>query len=261
MSSVVIFSAKFEGGKRLVAEWNKGAAYTLSTYQGDIREAIRPYTDRETAIAAAKRKVRTLIKGGAVEILEFPESFTGTVYEGETLTLEHDGFVITAKIWADDDTTPPWEREEGHGPVADWSSSAKAPGQLVLSDDNPSGLRGRTKRRFYDFQEACRIALRDGWDSKPYNTDGRETKRQQAAKAARADYERLRKWCSDQWQYVGVALQVSRADIDLTGDYAAALWGIESDCPEYLTQVANELIGEALDTARDKLQSICCKAA
>lgn len=228
----------------------------------------------------------------------FTDKFSG--YAGESISCEVDGFTCTATLHGDDDTTPPWEREDGHGPVSDWTRRGKAPGELVLCDDNPTGLRGNTQRRFYDFAGTCKIALRDHWGVSPYRLDiehgsnglkqanaqwfqGREllsfrsdwcddinaaiqqvyaahratmTPRAYAAAAARADYDRLRRWCDDQWQYVGVAVTVEREDVQLTGPYDHALWGIESDAGDYLAEVACELLPEALESARQKIAAL-----
>jgi len=161
--------------------------------------------------------------------------------------LEIDGFTITATIRHDPDMGAPWDEHDGHGPVCDGTKDPKLPGQLVLSREG--GGYAPPRFRYYDFAEACRIARRDGWDSAPYNT-GQETKRQQAAKAARADFERLRAWCNDQWHWCGVVVTVSKEGIELG---SASLWGIESDAGDYLTEVANELLDEAMNEARAKL--------
>lgn len=85
------------------------------------------------------------------------------------------GFEFSARIECDDSAGAPWQEECGHGPVSDWRRKgwnghyAKAPGELLLCDDNPSGLRGNSSARFYDYQEACRIALRDNWGIAPYH--------------------------------------------------------------------------------------------
>lgn len=184
----------------------------------------------------------------------FTEKFTGTVYAGETITCEVDGFTVTATIHSDDDTTPPWEREDGHGEVTGWTRRAKMPGELVLNTDGGS-------HRYYDFAGACATARRDGWRN---GEDAARVQagepvaysaRQVAARAALADYERLRRWCADLWEYVGVSVTVTREDddgdpVELVGEYEHALWGIESDCPDYLTEMAAELAGEALEAAR-----------
>jgi hypothetical protein len=38
-------------------------------------------------------------------------------------------------------------------------------------------------------------------------------------------------WRNDEWFFCGVCVQVSRAGIDLTGPYGAALWGVEANFP------------------------------
>lgn len=139
------------------------------------------------------------------------------------------------RVVPDNTMGPPWLEHDGHGPVTDWVTRHKAPGEMVLSED-----RGRS--RFYDFAEACRIALRDGWDSPPF---GQGTPRQRAARAALADFHRLRAWCNDEWHWVGVEV----APVDAHGpDWrrSVSLWGIESDADEYLAEVARDLVSEVL---------------
>ncbi len=225
----------------------------------------------------------------------FPTPFTGTVYDGETISYTVDGFTVTATIHSDDDATPPWEREDGHGPVSGWrDASSKSPGELVLNTD-----RGRA--RFYDYAAACQTARADGWGPPMYREDvergkgglvrvnsqwfiGRDlhtaesdwaddinaayrqnreamrasypSARAYHAAAARADFDRLESWCRDGWQYVGVAVTVSRAGVDLTGPYDHACWGIESDCADYLTEVAGEHVDDALEAARAKIAEL-----
>lgn len=73
-------------------------------------------------------------------------------------------------------------------------------------------------------------------------------------------------WKNDEWFYCGVILSVAFDSIELT-DHAASLWGIEANYPEsdnsYLTQVANELLREALEAAkaeRARQCTILCEA-
>ena len=67
-------------------------------------------------------------------------------------------------------------------------------------------------------------------------------------------------WEADEWFYCGIVVCVSRAGITLD-DPAASLWGIEANYPSsdnaYLTEVARELVPEALDAARLALASLC----
>lgn len=126
---------------------------------------------------------------------------------------------FSVKFEKDHDAGAPWENSEGHGNVTGWTTRDKLPGELVINTD-------RNSKRFYDFAGACRTALADGWDAAPHN-DGTETKRQQAAKAARADFEYLRQWCADQWEYVGVIVTLLDDEGEET-EVSDSLWGVET---------------------------------
>ena len=156
----------------------------------------------------------------------------------DTATIEHGGATFKVALEFDVDRDPPWESEDGHGPVSDWKHHAfgqgtkppKAPGERDIVWDNGS-------YRTYDFAEACKIARRDGWGA---TGDAGMKPRQKAAHAAEADFQRLRAWCEGQWSYVGVTVELLDDKGDPTGE-TAALWGIESDAGEYLVEVAHEL--------------------
>lgn len=185
----------------------------------------------------------------------FNDTFGRYVVSGDTISAEVDGFEITATLHHDEDAEAPWEREDGHGPVTDWTRRSKAPGEIILSTD-------RESHRFYDFAEACAIARRDGWGVAGGRKDG-ESARAYAARAALADFRALRAWANDEWHYVGVAVTVERDGIALTGPYDFALWGIESNYPgsdnDYLAEVAEQFAPEALDAARAKAADIAAK--
>lgn len=182
----------------------------------------------------------------------FTESFDTYVCDGESISCEVEGLTLTATVHADNDSSPPWERDDGHGPVSDWTSRDKKPGELILNRDGNSF-------RYYDFAEACRIAQRDGWGVAGGRKEG-ESARAYASRAALADFEALKAWCNDDWQYVGVAVTVSKAGVDLTGEYDHALWGIDANYPgsdnSYLREVANDLASEAIESARDTLKAL-----
>lgn len=198
------------------------------------------------------------------------------LHDGDTF--EHDGRTFRFRTEWDDCGEAPWERCEGHGPVTDWTTRDKRPGEMILNSDGRS-------RRFYDFAEAVRIARRDNWGWLPgrlaywQNPDGTwsahvaphmatparyeatrgdvnaaisavyaahratMTPRAYAAGAAMRDFERLRDWCNDGWHYVGVVVEL----LDLNGKPTgrdASLWGIESDAGDYFEEVAREIAGE-----------------
>lgn len=199
-----------------------------------------------------------------------------TFYPGETFDFKIGQTEYTATIHSDDSMGEPWKEHDGHGEVSDWTTRAKLPGEMVLSED------GRSKR-FYDFAEACKTARRDGWGWLPgemvvdrfahsgkrkwrafvagrldltvYAPDKNAaiaalyalhkstmSPRAYAAGAAMRDFERLRDWCDDRWQWIGISVRKS-TDCDCCGE-SQSLWGIESDCGEYALETAKELAEE-----------------
>ena len=173
--------------------------------------------------------------------------FTGSFYTTSTLTCKMEGFTFTARMEGDMDADHPWEQDDGHGPVSEWTRRDKTPGEVILHSDGSA-------RRYYDMQEAVKIALRDGWGLDPnvplLKTGA--TKGQIAAEAARRDYEHLKAYCEGRWHYCGVVISVSRNGITLDNN-AYALWGLETDNADYLNEAANDLLGEALQVARELL--------
>ena len=167
-------------------------------------------------------------------------------YVDESVSVTVDGFTLIARVEYDDFGETPWTRDDGVGPVSDWTLRDKRPGERVLSAD------GR-RCRFYDFAEAVKIARRDGWGIT--NPAPGMTKGQIAQAAAEQDFKRMADWCADRWQYVGVVVSVSRNGIMLDS-HAASLWGIESDAGDYLTETADELIDEALKVGRARLAKL-----
>lgn len=185
--------------------------------------------------------------------------------EGFTLTIEHDELHCA-----------PWENEDGHGPVSDWTTRAKRPGELILSS-------ARGRHCYYDFAEACRIACRDGWGFLPGNFRTEHganslvrlhvetfierrcetistawhddmndaiaalyaahkatfpSDRAYHCAAARHDFELLRKWCDDEWHYCVVTVRN-----DETGE-SNSIGGIASDDEITLLECANSALEE-----------------
>lgn len=140
----------------------------------------------------------------------------------------------------DDCGETPWENDEGHGIVSDWTNRDKKPGELVLCTDR------HDIKRFYDFQESMKIAKRDDWNVAPF--DGHKTKGIQAYKSVMSDFENLKDWCENKWWYA--VLHVVLLDEN----------GEETDYEEYLGgvydgygAVFHEFI---MDCAQDKANEI-----
>ena len=164
------------------------------------------------------------------------------LFDGDTFT--HKGYSFRVTFRDDQDADPPWENEDGHGPVSDWTRRDKSPGERVLCADQRS-------RRYYDIAEAIKIAKRDGWGCSHSKIEdgkfisGHKTKGELAACAVEQDYEHLRKWCNNDWCYVGVIVTLLDDDDNPT-DETESLWGIESDSTDYLTSTAYDLADEIL---------------
>jgi hypothetical protein len=167
-------------------------------------------------------------------------------YIGDIVECEVHGVTFRATLEYDHYHGVPWQEEDGHGPVSDWVRRDKRAGELVLCEDSGSYL-------YYDFQEASKIAKRDGWDTAPF---GQGTRGERAARAAMADYDRLRKWCSEQGYRIVVTAYHEGIALG-----SASRWGIESDAGDYLLEVANELLPEALEEARERVARLAKELA
>lgn len=154
----------------------------------------------------------------------------------------HRGVQFTRATERDDDGSPPWSRADGHGVVTEW----------IRPDQAPEGARELCREhgtaRYYDWRASLEIARRDKWGLSDQDRRrlevkyGRELTAEEVTRAAvEQDYQFLRGWCQDDWEYVGVAVTV-----DGTG-LRASLWGIESIAESYIEEVARELADQILD--------------
>ncbi|PQA87682.1 hypothetical protein [Hyphococcus luteus] len=84
--------------------------------------------------------------------------------------------------------------------------------------------------------------------------------RQRLAEARTKAETIMAAWREDEWFYCGIVLSVSREGVTLC-EHAATLWGVEANYPgadnSYLTDVANELLPEALTEAHATLARLC----
>ena len=149
-------------------------------------------------------------------------------------TFTHNGNQYRMTIEQDEFTTgAPWGEDAGHGPVRSvrrhtWMvRTSKSPGERILHND------GRTLW-LYDWQAACKLARKDGWNAAPYDAPNR------IERAVQADFDRMRGFLSGDWTWCGVVVQQLDDEGEPVGD-TDALWSIESDAGDYLMEVAHEL--------------------
>jgi hypothetical protein len=151
--------------------------------------------------------------------MSFTQGFDSYVCIGDSITCTVEGYTIRAHIERDDDSAPPDERSDGFWPSLDPESA---------------GFIGNKSDR---------------------------TLRRETAWAKHV----LDAWKNDDWFYCGVCLTVSRNGVELVGPYGHALWGIECNYPaktksdkpnDYLRDVANENLPEALAAAKAKMREL-----
>lgn len=152
----------------------------------------------------------------------------------------------TLKTLDDDDNTPPWQREDGHGDIYEVRPN------YVCEPGGPDMPLGRN--HIYDMQESYKIALNEKWG---INQD-KLTPEEQAREAVQADYDRMQAWTNDEWRYIN--LVVSITDSDGTEIVSKVLGGIEDDNDDYILDTANELLEEAIAEVPENLNDIIRKS-
>lgn len=153
---------------------------------------------------------------------------------------EHEGHTFRVRFPADEDSDPPWENSDGHGPVSDWTRRAKRPGERVLNTDHGSN-------RYYDWHAALELAKRDQWGTADGQRQG-ETIGKYRTRAVELDFQFLRGWCLGEWHYCGVVVTLVDADGRDSQDSREreSLWGIEDNAAAYLESTAHELADEII---------------
>jgi hypothetical protein len=180
----------------------------------------------------------------------------------QTHTLAN-GYAIRILIHPDENTGAPWDMDEGHGPVSDWSTRDKRPGEWILNSY-------RGAHRFYDAAEAARIAERDGWGlgtdeitglvARLKKADASElTRGEIIAEAVRRDFDFLRGWCNDEWSYIGFTAELmherENGVFEVVQKLNASCWGFE-DTRGGRSYMLEEAAGEATREALEFLESI-----
>lgn len=161
---------------------------------------------------------------------EQPIYIDNIMYKGRELTIEH---------YYDQDSGPPWGNDCGTGEVSDWTSKdRKHPWERILCTDD----RGKRSVRLYDWRETMLKARKDGWglgtnDFMKLTCELRRcpTAGQVAEVAVQRDFDWLRGWCNNDWYYIGIVVT------DDETDESESLWGIESDCHDYIKELEAEL--------------------
>jgi hypothetical protein len=141
----------------------------------------------------------------------------------ETFDLDAGGRRFRAEVVADECSRAPWDEMDTLGEVSDWRyGQNKAPGEIIIARD-------RGSQRVYDWAGAVRKARAEGMTG------------DWAVRAVRAEFDYFRRWCNDDWRFVGVAVFPLTDRGDELRSYEESLWGIESDADEYIRSTARDL--------------------
>lgn len=153
-----------------------------------------------------------------LDVLPSPYS----AYEGEQVTDLSNGWKIKVEFEYDHDYGKPWEECDGHGVIYETHSREEYMDEWLLNNS-------RGWYRYYDWKESLKLAIKDKWGCKPYDTST-------AMDAIKADYEWLRRWCNDDWWWVGMIVTLlDEDDNEIDSD---SCWGYDSDSIDYLCSEA-----------------------
>lgn len=159
-------------------------------------------------------------------------------------TFTHLGYQFRVTARHDDAAEAPWDGEDGHGPVSGWAARDKRPGERVLCQSHGP-------RRYYDIEGATALAKKDDWGlSVPKLRAlaaelGREpTRGEVAAAAVEADYDYLKAWCDNQWEYVVAHVELLDVDGAPVDDFDEYLGGVQagySDEDAYHAELVHDM--------------------
>ena len=162
--------------------------------------------------------------------MTFTERFQTFVCEGDTISCEAQGFEITARI------------------VREFRGSENAPGERF-----PEGRGDAPDQRQDGFWPSL-------YKDAPGFIGPGPNPRQRFAEAQAKAEAVMEAWRKDEWFYCGIVLSIALEGVTLERN-AAALFGIEANYPDsdnaYLTEVAQELLPEALDAGRAAARRLC----
>lgn len=150
-----------------------------------------------------------------------------------------DGLAIVVQRKHDEGMGPPWKEHDGHGIVSEWTTREKRPGERVLIED-------RRMRRYYDVAATTQRAREESWGdlAECEKRLGRKpTSGELASWAVDRDFERLHRWCNDEWYWMGVVVKLLDADDKVVAENS--LWGVESD-GDYWREVAADMANTLL---------------
>ena len=160
----------------------------------------------------------------------------GDLYVGSEIQMRSSKYpeiLFNVTLSADDTNEPPWDRSDGHGPVRmiNPERERKRPGERPLWEE-------RRTTWLYDWQAACKMARRDGWNAEPYDAPNR------IERAVKADYDFLRSYLCGDWGYAVIKVEALKDEESLGDD---VLGGVETNDDAYLQKTISECADSIAD--------------
>lgn len=164
-------------------------------------------------------------------------------YENKFHEEERDGITLRYFYTYDDSSGDPWEEDEQIKGCVKRTDDPPEPWERILSSEM-CGY--RRENLIFDGRQYVEIAIKEGGCSKA-----------QAAEQLEQAFDRCRKWCNNEWHYVGVTVRAyDEDDEDITPrDVIDSIWHIENDDIAYMHEVGNEIADEIMATLPPKLKA------
>lgn len=134
------------------------------------------------------------------------------------IRFEHNGLQFKATTEPDSDMGAPWVVHDGHGVVTEWVLRGREAGEWLLSADGLS-------RRYYDWKASLAKALEEKWGPAKEG----QSLEDRAMEAVNADYEYLRGWCSGEWFWMFLDVQLLDVNGEKVPGFSHSLGGIASN--------------------------------
>lgn len=166
-------------------------------------------------------------------------------YEGENLVELPQGWSLKFDIQYDDSCRTPWGDCDGMGVIKECRDHpGEAYSDWILNSEYRCYI-------YYDWKATLKEAIRDRWDAKPYRVC---TKREQAMRAMRSTYDYLRRWCENDWYYVGCIVTLYDENEDEVGEESC--WGFESCCMDDICSEARSWAARLIHNERKLRRSV-----
>lgn len=171
------------------------------------------------------------------------------IYDG--CEVERGGYTFRVNFPCDEDHEPPWDDGDGQGIVsAVGVTRPKKPGERVLFKDR------HHDRTYFDWEGSIQKAKSESWglsDEEVEKLKGKlgkyPTRGQIVEAAVQRNFEWMRRWVRDEWEYVGIQITLLRDGKEVSSETA---WGFDNDDLTSLSTETHWMIDQMLGELREQ---------